>query len=535
MKREFLYLLLITLSLAWSQGLLAQNGTAGGGVNPVQKECKDNDGNVIPCKTQSAQAREDYLRGRGQWEAEPERDKAMANKFFKAVLDSVELTPKCMQQREEDKARRMSGYFGGSGTNACSNMQKKWSRASKDIIWRSVSEVDYEQFKNASYVDQMIWAKAHIDKQAQNLIRLTLAAELALQSLEEKFEGLSALWFSNITIYATNLLYSLAALALAYQLIMAIIKGVDLGELMGMLVPFIITVGFFAILINYAEEWSKDILVSFETLAEIANYNPNNSNQTPIPKKPSEMMVAGYKYADAVMNSQDKWYQWPPLYITSLIVLLIFAVISAFMLMVWAEFYVITAAGVILLGFGGTPWTSDIAKRYLMYILSTAIKLYCLLLIVGVGMSALDDVFNPNIQDSYTLLRVVAILFIIMILVVMLPGMIQGIVNGSTIGSGGPALTAMMMTATSAVASLAKNVIGVPGAVKGAAGLASQVVAGGGSKWQAAKAVGGAFSSGMGFTSGGGIQGAMKNQRIALMAEANEALKSVSKSGPTSL
>jgi type IV secretion system protein TrbL len=71
------------------------------------------------------------------------------------------------------------------------------------------------------------------------------------------------------------------------------------------------------------------------------------------------------------------------------------------------ESYIVVGGGVLLLGFAGSRWTTEITSRYLSYAVAIGIKLFTLYLIVGIGnslagqwgvlLASPDATLNPRI------------------------------------------------------------------------------------------------------------------------------------------
>jgi type IV secretion system protein TrbL len=64
-----------------------------------------------------------------------------------------------------------------------------------------------------------------------------------------------------------------------------------------------------------------------------------------------------------------------------------FGIIAAQLLLTNVESYIVVGGGVLLLGFAGSRWTSDLSSRYLSYAVAIAVKLFTLYLIIGIGNS----------------------------------------------------------------------------------------------------------------------------------------------------
>ena len=76
--------------------------------------------------------------------------------------------------------------------------------------------------------------------------------------------------------------------------------------------------------------------------------------------------------------------------IAALVIVVCFALIAAMMIVTLVEMYIVSYAGIILLGFGGSSFTKDYAVKYLTYAVSVGIKIMMMTLVVSVGQSIHD-------------------------------------------------------------------------------------------------------------------------------------------------
>jgi len=316
-----------------------------------------------------------------------------------------------------------------------------------------------------------------------------------LDGLQGDIERTSARWIGPLQEQAQRLLFALLGISLFWRFVEATIRGTDFGGVVMELVRMVMVGGFFLAVIQFSPAWAHAVVQSFTGAAQLAQ------GGVAAPTTAGMVLAQGIDFVLALLDAATMTEK---LLVGLLggVILLMFAAISAYMLLVMAEMYIVTAGGVLLLGFGGSDWTSDFARRYLIYVVSVGAKLFALLLVVGFATGIFDTWTAGTASTITRLFALVGVVFVAMILVTMLPGMVQGIINGSSIGSGGPALTGMMTGVSSAVAG------GVMSGVKMAAG---------------ARAATGAAVAGMGATSvreavakaGGGAGGAAKVGRAA--------------------
>ena len=76
-----------------------------------------------------------------------------------------------------------------------------------------------------------------------------------------------------------------------------------------------------------------------------------------------------------------------PVFGTVVIVAGSFAFIAGQLLITLIESYIAVYGGIILLGFGGSRWTSDMASSYMKYAVAVGMKLMLCYLVIGLGFS----------------------------------------------------------------------------------------------------------------------------------------------------
>ena len=351
-------------------------------------------------------------------------------------------------------------------------------------------------------------------------------AVTTIANLEKVFRTITADWTDAIEKHASSLLFLLGSIALAWQAIQAVLRGTDLNELVTLIVTWVMVMGLFLWLINNAATYTELVINSFVQVASDANRGESRNFSA------AAVMSQGFDLSAKIRAVSAGWVDTALLFIVAIIAIFIYAVIAAYVLLVYAEAYLVLTAGILLLGFGALSWTQDIAKRYLMYVISVGAKMYALFLVIGIADTYIANMIEAGDVSKGTVLPVIGILFLQMMLVTMLPNMVQGMINGSTIGSGGPALTGMMIAATQQAFSMAKGVasgsINAGLALKEGASLAGQQLgpnAGAGAKaGQAVKnLVGAAVKSGLSGDSGSTARGQMRSERMDLMNKAAEA------------
>lgn len=297
-----------------------------------------------------------------------------------------------------------------------------------------------------------------------------------MDSFQIAFRDASGVWLDNLQPVALWLLVTLATISIAWRFVQVVIQGgrVELGEILMEVIRFVMLVGGVAFLIENAPALTGLML---DSAADLAGQATGTSQAL----RPNAILTAGVSVAEQLMVAAS------PLTLlfaalAGFLIVGLYAGIAAFILVTYIEFYVISAAGIWTLGLAAAPWTSDIAKHYIRGIAATAVKLYVLYLIVGIGLDLVGAwVITPDQINYGEVFMVFSVVLVLFVMTFMLPAILAGIVAGSSVGAMAP--LAMMQTA-----------------MQGAAAMTAMAVRGG----AAAHAAGGLAGAQMGATSLGG-------------------------------
>ena len=320
------------------------------------------------------------------------------------------------------------------------------------------------------------------------------AALETVSELQEALREQTEQWMGPVKRAAQWLLMSLALLAFTWTGFQMVLKNADFQEILTELVRMILTVGFFLALILNAETWSSALIEGFMWVGNQASGSTRTIGEGSLDA--AGLLGRGFKLASDIQDSASG--HWSPvtvgvIFIVSFIAFLIYAAIAAYCLLALAEAYIVTAAGILFLGFGSAGWTSEYAKRYITYCVSIGAKLYAIFLVIGLGEQfiygwALGEDKNAVMSS----IAVVGVLLLLLLLVKMIPDIVQGLINGVSLGGGSPSVTGMLM--------------GVGGlTAAGAAVAGSQAVGGAAALHQAYKLAGAQGAAALG--GGGALQG----------------------------
>ena len=322
-----------------------------------------------------------------------------------------------------------------------------------------------------------------------------------IQSLQDEFQAQTGQWFGPLKNIATWLLISLATIAWAWSAGQMVLRNADLQEFVAELVRLVIFVGFFLALILNADTWSTALINGFM-------WTGNQTAGAGITGdiNPAGILERGFILASQIIEASGT-LTIVIFGLLALVALVLYALIAAYALLVMAEMYIVTAAGVLLLGFGGSQWTAEYAKRYITYCVSVGAKLYVLFLVVGLGEQFIYNWAIAQEKDQIaTVLAIIGTLVMLAILVKMIPDLIQGIINGASIGGSTPTIGGMAMAAGGAAAGAVAGMAGGAMAVREASKLAEEQL-GGGSGLTSGMAPGGGVPAGSNFSGGASSTG----------------------------
>jgi type IV secretion system protein TrbL len=308
-----------------------------------------------------------------------------------------------------------------------------------------------------------------------------------LNDVTMRFYTQSAAWGTVITGYATWLFWVLVTISMVWTFGMMALRKADIGELFAEFVKFTITTGFFWWLLSNGPAMAVAIISSMQEIgARAAGTAVGLESLTP--SSPISLGLNVVKKAFAALS----WVH-PidnlAIVIVSAIILLCLCVVAANILIALVNAWVMAYAGIFILGFGGSRWTSDMAIGYFKSMLGVGMELMTMTLLVGIAISVVNG-FYTNLDGSslYELLIVLCVCAVLAILINKIPARLAGLAGGgSGAGVGVGTLMGGMAMAASAVAT------------GGAAAMAGAANAAGG-----AQALMAAFSKANASESGGG-------------------------------
>jgi len=322
------------------------------------------------------------------------------------------------------------------------------------------------------------WADAVAAINNQNLL------DTALQ----QYATVAAGWATYITARASWLFWTLSAISLVWTMGQLALQRGEIGDFVREIIFFTVTTGFFWWLLTNGPAFAMDIVNSMRQIAGNASGLGPGLN-------PSNVADIGFQiFNDTITRvSVLSPVESAVGIIISLGVLLTFALIAVNMLVLMISAWLLAYAGIFILGFGGSRWTTDMAINYYRTVLSLGLQIGTTVLLIGVGYTfALT--YQTNMTPGLSIFELgvmLVIAFTLLMLVNKVPPLIGGLAMGGGTGALGHGLSmgsvigaaaigaAAIGTAGSAVVAGAMNAAGGASALMEAVKKGAQNVAGG--------------------------------------------------------
>lgn len=341
--------------------------------------------------------------------------------------------------------------------------------------------------------------------------------QFLLTNVLDKFEAAANTWKTVMISRATWLFWLLASMSMVWTFGFMALRKADIGEFFSEFIRFTVFTGFFWWLLVNGPQFALDIMKSLRSIGAEASGLPNDLG-------PSGIVDIGFDIFFRVLDQSTVWRPMDSLFgmLLGVAILIVFALVGTNMLLLLVSGYLFAFAGVFILGFGGSKWTSGMAIGYYKSILNIALQLMTMVLIIGIGRSFVDQYYT-SMSAGITLkeLGVMAVVAaVLLFLVAKVPSQIGALAGGTTgdlgsnFGVGATVGAAAMGAAAvaSAGAALAAGVVGGAGgaqALMDAFSKANVTEGGGGSSgisslMDAAGGAGAGKANGVGSSSSGG-------------------------------
>lgn len=206
-----------------------------------------------------------------------------------------------------------------------------------------------------------------------------------LTNITQQYSNATSGWYHTLFPIASHLFAMLAIIELAWSGIWWAIEKSEITALWTELLRKIMVIGFFYTIMLNAQNWIPAVIRSFMLAgAKAAHINHLD---------PSSVLDQGISLASSVYLPLEKSGLlsamniggWIIGTVVAFFILISFVAIAGLLVATLVESYMVVGAGVLMLGFSGSRWTTQYAANYLSYAVSVGTKLFVLYLVIGVG------------------------------------------------------------------------------------------------------------------------------------------------------
>jgi type IV secretion system protein TrbL len=338
-----------------------------------------------------------------------------------------------------------------------------------------------------------------------------------LDTFLQQYQRLAQGWSAVLTGYAVSLFAVLAGVDFAWSATTWVIARSSLETLQANLIRKIFSIGGFYLLLIGASAnspfglpWPQIVINSFVQAGQTASGGAATSALT----TPGEIFTVGVQTASTLVTlganldvSLVDNIEFGLLgAAAAVVILLCYALITATLMVTLIESYLVTSAGLLLLGFGGSRFTSDFASKYFSYVIAVGVKLLTLYLITGAGETIAQNLvtqlqqINDTAQFFQAIATVVGDAFVFAYLVFAIPSLASAQLSGA------PQLSAAGLVGTTA--GLVAGGIGAGIVTRSAIQAADRFLSGPGSDGAGQTSATGAAAGAAGGSAGGNQGGA---------------------------
>lgn len=284
-----------------------------------------------------------------------------------------------------------------------------------------------------------------------------------LDTITYTFRDNANKWWAIMELYAIRLFWILAVIDFAWMAIMLALSLGEFQEFVAQVVRKIIVLGLFMALLVYGHNWAGAIMNSMRQVAGIANQHAGGA----VSVTPSNILDTGFQVCAMIASRMSVFNPGEAItfVIAGLVIMICYALISAQILLIYVQAYVVLNAGVIFLGFGGLSFTREITLKYFQAALSIGAKLFVMILVVGLCQNVMTDWVAGFTIDLRQLFLFIGVSIVMLALVKAVPDMVGDMINGFSWGAGEPLSRAMVQGGSAAASATFAAATGGAGAV----------------------------------------------------------------------
>lgn len=296
-----------------------------------------------------------------------------------------------------------------------------------------------------------------------------------LNGIVDTFKSQASKWEGTLEKLAIQLFGALAGIELLWVFGRAIMKKMDIADVLELVVMQMVTIGFFFWLLLNTADFTLAIVASFGEAGNQASIAGGGSANA----SPTDVFSAGLNMAQTIWSGMT--FSNPGLSfllaIAGVINVWVFAQVTGKLIEVLVESAIVAYAGILMMGFGGSGFTRDYAIAQFRFALSVGAKRFMIQLIIGLSQGIIvtwaDMVAKGGALNWVTIGIMVGAPIVMLRLVETIPQRAQDMVNGQSSNSHG-SLTGTAAAVGGAGMVVAATLTGAGVAAKAAYQLASK-------------------------------------------------------------
>ncbi|WP_235424044.1 P-type conjugative transfer protein TrbL [Citrobacter koseri] len=297
----------------------------------------------------------------------------------------------------------------------------------------------------------------------------------SIDQIIKAYQTATQTWEPVIHKLTLGLFWGLVIISFTWSSIKIALKDGGIVDVLADLVTRTMTIGVSVWLLNEAPNLARTLINSFQ-------YIGNQLSGGAVKFSPGNILELAMNIISIVYSKASTWEPLDTLmfFLTSLIILICFALIAMDMTVLIVSAYITVSGGIVMMGFLGSEWTREHAINYFTAVLGVALKMFVMQLIIMLGYNFIRDWCTGMDSNSDTLayLALLGVSVVFYGLVREIPQIAASLASGRfTQGNGAGAMASMIQTAVTTAASMAA------GAALAATGIGAEASA----AWQAAK------------------------------------------------
>jgi P-type conjugative transfer protein TrbL len=293
-----------------------------------------------------------------------------------------------------------------------------------------------------------------------------------LLTIENSYKPLQGIWHAAIIPFAYSLFWKLVLLDVIVSTLKLALERKEFGDYAAWFSRKMLTIGFFYSVMKFSDTWIPFIIQSFALIGQKASgyfdASPDGIVTYGVDMALNMLAILGK------LGVGDVMILFLPVAFFAILIFIAFCVVAGQLLVTLIESYIVVGAGVIMLGFSGSQWTSDMATAYLKYAVGTGVKLMMAYLIIGAGIV----VFQNMSIDVDNLLKSCAIVCAQSLIFVFLAWNIPSMAGAMLSGSPSSTLGGLIASSTAAAAAVVATATFATQATKSGASAAKDLASG---------------------------------------------------------